>query len=121
MIGDNEFINNNKLREKIKKELKLELPQLVNYICELYQISNEQFISSKRTENLSEARALTAFLIRTIDSLSLEQLGVYLGRDPSGLSKLANRFEIKSLSDHSKAKLLQDAKDKINIMSGCQA
>jgi len=121
MIGNEEFINNAKSIAKIKKGFKLELSQLINYICELYQISTEQLISSKRNEILSEARALTALLVRNIDSLSLEQLGTYLGRDASGLSKLANRFEIKCLSDHSKAKLFQDTKNQISAISGCQA
>lgn len=121
MIGDELFINNSKLFANIKKELKIELPKLIDYICRLYQISQEDFMSTKRTDILSEARALTACLVRNIDSLSLEQLAAYMGRDSSGLSKLANRLELKSYSDESKAKLLQDTKEKISTMSECQA
>jgi hypothetical protein len=46
----------------------------------------------------SQARAL-ALLVREIDELSLENLGHLLGRDLSGLTKLANRLEIKRTQD----------------------
>jgi hypothetical protein len=42
---------------------------------------------------------LIAFLVREIDTLSFEELGQYLDRDPSGLSKLAARMSTKITKD----------------------
>lgn len=47
----------------------------------------------------SQARALLALLVREYEGLSLESLAKLRGRDASGLTKLANRLEIKSTQD----------------------
>ena len=52
-----------------------------------------QLPSKARKE--SHIRGVLALLVRETDNLSIEELAVFLNRDPSGLSKLATRLEKK--------------------------
>ena len=89
---------------------------------EITDLSLKDFCAPGKSLRPSSARGLASILVKEIDGLSLEQLGKFLERDPSGLSKLANRLEIKSYHDSLIAKQIQEMREWIiNPMSGCQA
>ena len=80
-------------------------------------MSQDELCMPGKHERQSQIHALLALLIREIDNLSLESLGQFLGRDPSGLSKLADRLEIKSSKDASIAKNILEMRQWLTLSS----
>lgn len=54
------------------------------------------------------ACALLAFFVRETEHISFASLAKILGRDPSTLTQLASRFEIKASSSSTAAKNVED-------------
>lgn len=81
---------------------------LIAKVCELHEITVEELRAPGKCVSQSQARALLAFLVRETNNLSLESLGEFLRRDSSGLTKLANRFEIKSTQNEVTSKKLKE-------------
>lgn len=104
VLGETEFIEKILEKNYLKPRLKIELMEIVAKVCELNNITVEELKMPGKHQKSSQARALLAFLVRQIDNLSFENLGEFLGRDPSGLTKLANRLEIKMINDAAIAK-----------------
>lgn len=121
IVGDKGFVDEALSIKAQRKQKNISLDTLISFVCSLFDLTIEEFNFSKRNKQQSQAHALTAFLIREIDMLSLEQLGNYLKKDPSGLSKLANRLEIKLPCNLIMAQNIQKAREWIHKMSGCQA
>ena len=95
ILGDEEFVEAvlETIEGSQKKEIKL--PELVVKVCNRLDIPESALCSPGKTRLESYARAILALFVREIENLSIEELGAFLGRDPSGLSKLANRLERK--------------------------
>ena len=74
----------------------LSLTELVEAICEKYKISSYTLCSMGKNPQVSHARSMLALLVKESKGISITELGNYLHRDASGISKLANRFEMKS-------------------------
>lgn len=128
MIGGDEFVNEVLTTANIKPKMEIELPLLIDKICEQNNLSTEEFYASGKSLRPSHARAIASLLVREIDGLSLEQLGKFLDRDPSGLTKLANRLKTKCNKDPLVAKQVEEMRewilnsiDQTLQMSGCQA
>lgn len=111
ILGDEKFRGDTLIATNIKLTKTIELPALIDKICEINDISKEEFYAPGKTLLPSRARALASFLIREIDCLSLEQLGRFLSRDPSGLTKLANRLKDKSNKDPLVAKQIEEMRN----------
>ena len=122
MLGNKEFIEEVLVSAECCKR-KVELSDLVVKVCNSCNLNLEELSSPKKLALLSHARALLALLVRESDHLSLADLGKLLRRDPSGLTKLANRLEVKSISDADTKNRLQEIRDWIldPRMSECQA
>jgi chromosomal replication initiation ATPase DnaA len=95
----------------IKPKVKIELPQLINKICEQNNLSSEEFYAPGKNLRPSHGRAIASLLVREIDGLSLKQLGKFLDRNPSGLTKLANRLRTKCSIDPLIAKQVQEMRE----------
>lgn len=126
MLGDSEFINETLTKTSLEIERKIELKDLITKVCQMHNLTPDELCSFGKHARLSRARALLALLVREINYLSLENLGQLLKRDPSGLTKLANRLEIKAFKDLQIAKDLQEirlwlSEAKVGKMSECQA
>ena len=122
MLGNQEFIEEILVSAECSKQ-KVELSDLIAKVCNSCNLNLEELISLKKLAPQSHARALLALLVRESKHLSLVDLGKLLRRDPSGLTKLANRLELKSASDADIRSQLQEIRDWIlNLrMSECQA
>jgi hypothetical protein len=85
----------------------------------------KQFYAPGKKRLESQARAALALLVREAGNLSIEELGIFLARDPSGLSKLANRLERKCSQSPTLAAEMDDLRQciysKHHQMSECQA
>ena len=64
------------------------------------ELSESVLKSPKKGPSESNARSILAFLVRESSHIALEDLGNYLNRHPSGLSRLATNFEKKIASVH---------------------
>lgn len=111
MIGDDEFINESSTTASTKPKRKIELSVLIDKICEKNKLSADEFCAPGKALKPSHARALASFFVRETEGLSLEQLGKFLNRNPSGLTKLANRLIAKSTKDLLIAKQIQDMRE----------
>ena len=95
MIGSREFVDEVMATSRPAKQRKIELADLVKKICETHHLTQQQLCMPGKQAQYSQARALLALFVREIDHLSLESLGKFLERDPSGLTALANRLGVK--------------------------
>ena len=117
MLGDQVFIDDVLTMVQLRENRKIELPELIAKVCDLHNITQDELCMPGKHAKQSQIRALLALLIREIDNLSLESLGQFLGRDPSGLSKLADRLEIKSSKDASIAKNILEMRQWLTLSS----
>lgn len=98
IFGDMEFVEETLHRTQLKQKKKIELADLIAKICEMNGLTERELCAAGKYIRHSQARALLALVVRETDCFSLVELGQFLGRDPSGLTKLATRLEIKSKS-----------------------
>lgn len=123
ILADTEFVKDflNIVERNQNQDIKLQ--SVVEVICERFNLSEEILCSPGKNRSASHARAILALFVRENENLSLENLAKLLGRDPSGLSKLANRLESKCMKFPSIAAEINDLRNKIHIlqMSECQA
>jgi REP element-mobilizing transposase RayT len=121
VIGDREFVSEALSAKHIREKKNIELTEIIVHVCDLFNLPSKDFCISQRYQKLSQARALVALLVRETDTISLEKLGKHIGKDASGLTKLANRLQIKSTHDPIIAKQIKEGRDWLAKMSGCQA
>jgi len=111
MIGNDEFVKEVLTTASLKQKREIELPILIDKICEQNNLAVEEFCAPGKSLRPSHARALASLLVRELDGISLEQLGKFLDRDPSGLTKLANRLKTRCSVDPLVAKQVQELRD----------
>jgi chromosomal replication initiation ATPase DnaA len=99
ILGNEDLIDKILIKTSSKPKQKIKLPDLISKVCEMYGLNHEELRKPGKQSWPSQARALIAFLVREIDTLSFEELGQYLDRDSSGLSKLAARMSTKIPKD----------------------
>ena len=74
---------------------KIELSDLIALVCNHYNMTKDELSLPGKHAKQSHVRGVLSLLVRELDGLSLENLGMVLNREASGLSKLAARLEIK--------------------------
>lgn len=108
MVGNQAFVEEIMVTTCTIKHKKIELTDLITKVCEIHNITQEQLCTpGKHTKN-SRARALLAFFVGKTEHISFASLAKILGRDPSTLTQLARRFEIKAISNPIDAKNMED-------------
>jgi putative transposase len=108
IIGDQEFVEEVMESSCPIKHKKIELTDLITKVCEMHGITYEQLCMPGKHAKNSFARALLAFFVRKTGNISFTSLANVLGRDPSTLTQLASRFEIKIASNPIAAKNVED-------------
>jgi putative transposase len=108
VLGDTDFIDKVLTGVHEKPVKKIELSDLIAKVCELHEITEKELRAPGKSAKQSQARALLAFFVRETNNLTFVNLGVFLGRDPSGLTRLANRFEIKCTQNELTSKKLEE-------------
>ncbi len=95
ILGDEEFLDEffDTIKGFQKREIKFQ--ELVERICIRFDLSEAALRARGKHRLESKIRAILALFVRETENLSIEELAVFLGRDSSGLSKLANRLEKK--------------------------
>lgn len=118
IIGDTEFIDETLetfIIASPKKIRTVELPDMVDKVCELYHLTPEVLCKSGKQPIPSQARSMLSLLVREIDYISLESLSQFLQRDSSSLTKGANRLEIKSKEDPEIEKQIEELRNWLTI------
>lgn len=95
ILGDEIFVDEflESVEEFQKREINL--LELVSKLCKRFDLTETALCSPGKHREESHVRSILAFFVRENENLSIEELAVFLNRDPSGLSKLANRLERK--------------------------
>ena len=74
--------------------------ELIRIVCKNYQIDEQAFIAQTKQQPAPEARAVAAYLVQDAQGVSLTELGQYVRRDLSALSRAASRLRARLQSDH---------------------
>lgn len=97
ILGDEQFVDEflETAAGKGIQKRNIQLSELVTIVCNRFNLSETILRAPGKNRLESHARAVLALLVREAENISIEELGVFLTRDPSGLGKLANRLEKK--------------------------
>lgn len=99
ILGDDHFSEKALATASQKIAKKTTLEQVLQAVCERYEIDQDELYSGSRQKRISEPRAVVALLVRDIEHLSLTVLSRKLNRDLSGLSQAASRLDRRLKSD----------------------
>ncbi len=67
--------------------------QILDIVCQYYQIERTELSSKSRRKTLTEARKMCVFLLRKLTKLSLMDVGSLVGRDHTTVLHALQRFE----------------------------
>ena len=93
ILGEDRFGEEVLSRTSQKVTRKVTLEQVIQLVCQQYEIDQAVLSSGGRQRRIAEPRAAAALVIREIKYLSLTDLSRRLKRDLSGLSQAATRLE----------------------------
>ncbi|MBU0728625.1 MAG: transposase, partial [Proteobacteria bacterium] len=93
ILGEDRFAEDALAKATQKISRKITLDQVLQTVCEEYEIDSNVLSSSARQKRISEPRSVAALIVRETDHLSLTDLSRKLKRDLSGLSQAATRLE----------------------------
>lgn len=99
ILGDDRFSERalTKAAEKYRRKLLLE--EVIEAVCDFYDINANLLADPGKARPASEARAVAALLVQESDNLKLTKLGFYLKRDLATLSQSANRLRKPATKD----------------------
>ncbi|BCA80644.1 transposase [Desulfuromonas sp. AOP6] len=118
ILGDDSFVEEvlAGCHEKLAEPPPLE--SVVEAVCALYDLRPQDLSSRRRTQLVSEARALAAYVVRETQGLELEALGRALKHDSSTLSQAARRLESRMAHDDCLVEKVMQVQKNIPV---CQA
>ncbi len=92
ILGDDDFSETVLIKAGENSHLTVDVESLVRIVCEAYQISEKNVVAPGKHQPGAEARAVIAYLAQESRNPSLTDLGRYLGRDITTLSRSASRL-----------------------------
>jgi len=98
-LGDDRFSERALTKAAEKYRSKLLLEEVIEAVCDFYDINANLLADPGKARTASEARATAALLVQESDNLKLTELGFYLKRDLATLSQSANRLRKRSTKD----------------------
>ncbi len=99
ILGDDSFVEESLAKASKTITRKVSLEQILQAVCQYYNIGHDDLLSKSRQRHISKPRAITALLVREQEHLRLIDLSRKLQRDLSGLSQAASRLENRLKSD----------------------
>ena len=121
ILGDKSFVERMLLRTNERFGFPVDVKLLVKTVCEIYQINDEEIITPGKQQPYAEARAIVAYLAREMGNPSLTEVGRYLQRDITALSRSASRLRDRLHHDVALSEKLEKIKDELQRKSKCQA
>jgi putative transposase len=108
ILGDKEFVDEFLNNVEIVKKREINLLELVSKLSKRFNLCETALSSPGKNRLESQVRAILALFVRESENLSIEELAIFLARDPSGLSKLANRLKRKCLQSSTLAAEIEE-------------
>jgi hypothetical protein len=113
ILGDDNFADRALTMANQRKHRTPAMDDAVEVVCGLYGITVEQLRARGKARPFTEARALLTLLVRECTDISLTELGRYLGRDLSPLTRSGELLAAKAEGDHRIASLIGESKRRI--------
>lgn len=120
LLGSDQFVEQSLVRAQQVYRRPITLGQVIDVVCDHYQIDAEKLSAPGRQKPVPQARAMAAWLVRQSGCLQMTDLGVIFQRDPGGLSQAARRFEQRMVGDAEFRLTMEGLRDNL-AMSVCQA
>lgn len=87
---------------------------IFNAVSETYGVSTEEIKSANRSANISQARNICMYIIKTVTGITLKEVGAYFGKDHSTVLHSVKRIEAAMETD-------RDLKNTVNnIVRECK-
>ncbi len=99
VLGEDHFVDRVLAKASQKLSGSLALEQVLQAVCEHYDVDEDDLSSGSRKKWISEPRSVVALIVRETPHLSLTELSNRIGRDLSGLSQAAGRLDKRMNSD----------------------
>ena len=111
ILGGEDFADQVLIKTRQKGERQFTLTEVVNAVCDQFQITEESLKAPGKMRPITEARAIAAAIVQSASHLRLTDFGKLVGRDVSALGKAVQRV----MSDESRVKIVQE------LMAGLQS
>ena len=121
ILGDDGFSEKALAIAEEKVQVSVTVKQLIDIICTNYQIDYQVFVAQGKQQPGAEVRAVAAYLVQDDEKLSLTELGRYLNRDISALSRSAARLRARKRTDQDLAGRLGAIEAELKRKSKCHA
>ncbi|MDP7420760.1 MAG: helix-turn-helix domain-containing protein [bacterium] len=92
-LGSEKFINRIKKLSGQKTTFKRTIDEIIDKVCDNYNLEKKDVIGPGKKRSLSEARTMVAWIVRENKHLSLTDLSKIVKRTVSGLSSAVGRLE----------------------------
>jgi len=119
LLGDDHFAEEALTKAEQKFQVRHSLEQLIEAVCTVYRITPYRLAEPGRKRDLSEPRAVVAYMALEADHLTLTALAAALNRELSGLSQAAGRLQKRLASERTLGARLQEIK-KLLQRSNCK-
>ncbi len=115
ILGDDRFAEEAMARAGRQERRAVNLGEVLGAVCARLGISEEELAVAGKARAGSQGRALTAWLVRQVPELSLQEAACRLGRDISSLSAAATRLEGRVREDTELARMIAQLKADLRI------
>lgn len=114
LLGDDKFYHEalEKTEQKVSAHYSLE--RVVEEVCRIYGLKEEELRLPLKRHHIAEARALSAFIVLGSEHLKLVPLAKYLNRDISGLSQGVRRLGERMVKDEVLRGRLKEVQEELN-------
>ena len=121
ILGDDRFSENVLAKAEERFCALLNVEQLAQIVCKIYRISEQKILAPGKHQPAAEARAVVALLVQEAGKPSLTELGRYLHRDPTAISRAAGRLRERMKKDRALAIRLKRVHTELGRKSESQA
>ncbi len=119
ILGNDQFSENVLAGAEEKFHPALRVEQLINIVCKQYKIDKRTIVAPGKQQPAAEARAVVSYLVQDAEKPSMTELGKYLRRDISALSRAAGRLRTRLSEDQELADKLGIIESKLAGISKC--
>jgi len=99
ILGDENFTDDAFVKANQQRSSNYSLSAVIDVVCRRYGITIEQMKAPGKARPYSEARAITALLVRELPGLCLTELGKLFGRDIAPLGRAGRRLLEEAIED----------------------
>jgi len=114
LLGDDKFYQESLEKTDQKVSAHYSLEGVVEEVCRIYGIEEEELRLPLKRHHIAEARAVSAFIVLGSEHLKLVDLAKYLNRDISGLSQGVRRLGQRMFKDEVLRGRLKEVQEELN-------